>query len=218
MTAVPGSAAPPGFPPSPAPGHGRPFTGDNPARRPAATAADRVKPVRYPAADFPPLRPGSTLGAALAQALRQGRPLLPAVDAEGRLVGVFDLPAFVGRLTPRGKDDLDAPAGPALAKAAAVVAPGYEEAWFRDGASENAIVVDGDGRYAGVLFRDADDVAPPPADRVDVWLRQLAEGVLGNVSYMVAVSDADGRAVLANAEMRRFFGAAWAAFGCSVAR
>jgi len=206
--AVPGSAAPPGFPPSPAPGHGRPFSGDNPRRRAVAAATHPVRTVRYDPGDFPPLSPGSTLAGALAQALRQGRPVLPAVDREGRVVGVFDLPGYLARLSPRGRTDLDAPVGPILEKAAAFVAPGHEEAWARDGASENAIVAGADGRYLGVLFRDEGAPGLSPRDQAGSWLRQVAEGVLSDVSYMVAVADPDGRVILANGEMKRFFGGA----------
>ena len=210
--AVPGSAAPPGFPPSPAPGHGRPFSTSpyNSRRRAAAAAANPVRTVRYDSGDFPPLSPGSTLAGALAQVLRQGRPLLPAVDREGRVIGVFDLPGFLARLSPRGRADLDAPVAPILEKAPALVAPGLEDSWARDGASESAVVVDESGRYLGILFRDDGTVPPCRPDRVDTWLRQVAEGVLTGVSYMVAVADAAGRVVLANAELRAFFGRALA--------
>lgn len=203
MTAVPGPAAPPGFPPSPAPGHGRPFSGDNPHRRAVAAATHPVRTVRYDSGEFPPLFPGSTLAGAVAQALRQGRPVLPAVDREGRVVGVFDLPGFLSRLSPRGRADLDAPVGPILEKAAAVVAPGHEEAWARDGASETAVVAGADGRYLGVLFREEGAPAPSRRDQADAWLRQVAEGLLADVSYMVAVADPDGRVVLANEQMRQ---------------
>ncbi len=210
--AVPGPAAPPGFLPSPAPGHGRPFSErpHNLPRRAAAAAADPVRTVRYDPGDFPPLAPGSTLAGALAQVLRQGRPLLPAVDRDGRVVGVFDLPGYLARLSPRGRSDLDAPVAPLLEKAPAFVAPGLEDSWARDGASDCAVVVDGAGRYQGILFRDDGVLQPPPQDRVDTWLRQVAEGVLASVSYMVAVADPAGRVVLANAEMRSFFGEALA--------
>ncbi|MBK6405621.1 MAG: sigma 54-interacting transcriptional regulator [Holophagales bacterium] len=66
------------------------------------------------------------------------------------------------------------------------------------------------GRYVGILFRDDGSAPPSHTDRVDAWLRQVAEGVLTGVSYMVAVADAAGRVVLANAELRTFFGEALA--------
>jgi PAS domain S-box-containing protein len=169
-----------------------------------------VRTVRYDPGDFPPLSPGSTLAGALAQALRQGRPLLPAIDREGRVIGVFDLPGFLARLSPRGRSDLDAPVGPLLEKAPVLVSPGLEDSWARDGASESAVVVDEAGRYRGILFRDEGPTPPSAHDRVDAWLRQLSEGVLAGVSYMVAVADTAGRVVLANAELRRFFGEALA--------
>ena len=211
MTAVSGSAAPPGFPPSPASGHGRPFPTSpyNSRRRAAVAAGDQVKTVRYDPGDFPPLPPGSTLAGAVAQALRQGRPILPAVDREGRFIGVFDLPGFLARLSPRGRADLDAPVSPILEKAPALVAPDLEDSWARDGTSDAAIVADEDGHYLGVLFRDDGAAAPTlPHDRIDAWLRQVVEGSLQGVSYMVAVSDPAGRVVLANAEARSFFGEA----------
>jgi PAS domain S-box-containing protein len=130
------------------------------------------------------------------------------VDRDGRVVGVFDLPGFLARLSPRGRADLDAPVAPILEKPPALVAPGLEDSWDRDGASESAVVVDGDGRYRGILFRDDGPVGSAPHDRVDAWLRQVAEGGLEGVSYMVAVADGSGRVVLANAETRRFFGEA----------
>ncbi|MBK9966774.1 MAG: sigma 54-interacting transcriptional regulator [Holophagales bacterium] len=170
-----------------------------------------MRTVRYDPGDFPPLSPGSTLAGALAQALRQGRPLLPAIDREGRVIGVFDLPGFLARLSPRGRSDLDAPVGPLLEKAPVLVSPGLEDSWARDGASESAVVVDEAGRpYRGILFRDEGPTPPSAHDRVDAWLRQLSEGVLAGVSYMVAVADTAGRVVLANAELRRFFGEALA--------
>ena len=72
------------------------------------------------------------------------------------------------------------------------------------------VVVDEAGRYRGILFRDEGPTQPSAHDRVDAWLRQLSEGVLAGVSYMVAVADTAGRVVLANAELRRFFGEALA--------
>ncbi len=208
VMAVPGSAAPPGFPPSPAPGHGRPFLGApyNDRRRAAAAASDPLRTVRYAPSEFPPLSPGSTVAGALAQALRQGRPLVPAVDGGGRVTGVFDLPAFLASLSPRGRAGLDGSVSPVLERPSAVVAAGHEESWARDGASESAVVVDGEGRYAGILFRDEEESPRSDRDGADEWLRQLAEGILGNVSYMVAVADADGRVLLASKEMRSFFG------------
>ena len=204
--AVPGSAAPPGFPPSPAPGHGRPFSGDNPRRRAVAAATDPVKTVQYDPREFPPLPPGCTIAGALVRALRQGHSPVPAVDREGRVVGVFDLPDVLSRLLPRGHEDLDAPVEPLLGRPKAIVAPGYEDAWGRDSVASSAVVVGADGLYGGALFREEGDLLPSPRSGGAEWILSMASDVLEDVAYMVAVANPDGRIVLANEEMRRFFG------------
>ncbi len=213
--AVPGSAAPPGFPPSPAPGHGRPFSaspynsrpeGRRRGSRPGENGPIRSRRLPAPFAREHPgwrPRPGAPSGSPAPSggrpggAASSGCSTFPASSPGSRLEGGPTSMRRSRRSSRRRRP---------------LVAPGLEDSWARDGASESAVVVDEERPVPRASSSGTTGLLPPSRpDRVDdVAPPARRRGSSTDVSYMVAVADAAGRVVLANAELRSFFGEALA--------